>query len=431
MRGEEWKIATLVIVVISSLLLCVNAAYPGPINGTIDADADGHPDVLRYADEMPVYPGSRCGENFEINPPTGVAATDAMLCVGRPTNGAKEQDGDSGGPVFTKINGELVQIGVNTGTYAADWFRYGDPQNSHIGYYTRVDWNTIKPWLETILSGDISGARAMTCAQLGGPTAPNPDRRDRKLQIEKTHHGLRRQLISGATRKALEGQFPSMVSTGNYFVNNAGDGVWESGCDGTLIARNVVLLAAHCFEYTRMSASENQMRLWPGAWNTTAARSHTSKMRFASEVLRHPCYVVPNGCGDTVGCLSATKPMEDIAVAILESDADSSVPVVSLLGQGTYASETLAFPVISTIAGWGRYCDPAADTNPDECTMSDWPISSSPPTPNPSPSSTPTPTPTPTSGNEEMLVIIGVITAGSVIILAAAFCMYRVFLKKF
>ena len=112
------------------------AAFPGPIKADIDQDANGMPDKLRYADELPVYPGSRCGENFNMNPPSSKndRNNDAMLCVGRPLKDAKEQDGDSGGPVFATIDGTLVQIGVNTGSYSADYFRDNKPADTHIGY---------------------------------------------------------------------------------------------------------------------------------------------------------------------------------------------------------------------------------------------------------------------------------------------------------
>ena len=36
----------------------------GKWNKDIDRDGDGQPEVLRTASNLPVYPGTRCGENF-------------------------------------------------------------------------------------------------------------------------------------------------------------------------------------------------------------------------------------------------------------------------------------------------------------------------------------------------------------------------------
>jgi hypothetical protein len=46
--------------------------------------------------------------------------------------------------------------------------------------------------------------------------------------------------------------------------------------------------------------------------------------------------------------------------------------VTPVLGQGLYAATTLTFPVMGIIAGWGRYCDPASDSDPSKCTMKNW-----------------------------------------------------------
>ena len=365
------------------------AEWPGPINSDIDSTGKGTPDKPRFADNMPVYPGSRCGENFNLAVPPAENGrnTDAMLCVGRPKDDAKEQDGDSGGPVFTEIDGVRVQIGVNTGSYPADEFRSssgtrsGNPGDSHIGYYTRVDWPTIKPWLTKILAGDFVGAKAMTCAELGGKTSPNPNPKKRRRHLNQKEKSkitpvTRRDLISGTTKQATSGQFPSLTSMGNYYDLD-GKFVWEPGCDGSLIKSNVYLAAAHCFSNTEMKTDRNQMRVWPGAWNLVDPEPSSSKFRFASEIIRHPCYELKNypACLESKSnCNDESKPMEDIAVAILVTDANAGSAVQHLLGQGTYASTKLEFPVMTTIAGWGRYCDPQADKDPSKCTMKDYDV---------------------------------------------------------
>ena len=339
-----------------------------------------------------VYPGTRCGENFGLTA-FAPAKTDALLCVGRPKTNAKEQDGDSGGPVFTTINGVRVQIGVNTGSYAADEMRsYGGVgADGYIGFYTNVAHSTIKPWLTKILAGDLAGAKAMTCSELGGPTNPNPNPPPLSSTRRRRRRSRRRRLISGpGAFKASSGlQFPSMVSQGIRVQDGNGGFAWGPGCTGTLIKDNVMLLAAHCFEYNDMSSAFNQMRAWPGAYDLrTAASDPTTtvgEMRFASEIIRHPCYTVPANCiANGIACRSKTKPMEDIAVAILASAVPSSVPIQPILGQGAFATSTLTWPLTDgVIAGWGRYCDAKLwqNTDPSKCNYDDYVVP--PPTPNP------------------------------------------------
>jgi len=45
------------------------ADWPGPIKSDIDSIGKGTPDKPRTA-QVPVYPGSRCGENFGLKPPS-------------------------------------------------------------------------------------------------------------------------------------------------------------------------------------------------------------------------------------------------------------------------------------------------------------------------------------------------------------------------
>ena len=253
---------------------------------------------------------------------------------------------------------------------------------------TRVDWPTIKPWLTKILAGDLAGAKAMTCAELGGKTAPDPNPRPRRrLHVQSSQKtassstsatsSSKRRLISGQTKEATKNQFPALSSLGNY-IKIDGTWIWDSGCDGTLIGSNVMLAAAHCYQNTELKASRNQMRVWPGAWSLLNPQASTSKFRFASEIIRHPCFTLTNypGCLELnpENCQDVSKPMEDIAVAILVSDASAGSVVTPLVGQGTYEKTVLEFPVMGTIAGWGRYCDPKADEDPSKCTMQDFDV---------------------------------------------------------
>ena len=153
-------------------------------------------------------------------------STDAILCVGKAVGNAREQNGDSGGAVYVPVGPDktLVQAGIVTGSYFADEFGSWAPSREfeqvgakYIGSYTRTDWPTIKPWLAKILAGDIAGAKAMTCASLGGMTLPNPNpnrnRRRRQLVEEQPQAAApahtpstRRSLYSGNTQMAAKQQ---------------------------------------------------------------------------------------------------------------------------------------------------------------------------------------------------------------------------------
>lgn len=318
----------------------------------------------------------RCGENIDgtqnllsYNKEKN-RATDSIICVGQAKNNIKEQDGDSGGPLLTKVGSDYVQIGVNTGSAFADGMRdSGKPGDTHIGFYTAVNWKTIKPWLEKILEGNIAEAEAMTCASLGGPTAPQTRRLRSEEEGTRSERQLlqKRTLLSGPTTQASAGEYPYMTTFGTL---HTGNGIWEAGCDGTVINSNTILTAAHCFEYDEFKTNAG---IWPGAFNFTAVSKYTANFSKATKVLRHPCYTLANGgspaCLSAGGCMSTNKPSEDIAVAILEKNTTATP--VKLLGYGSYASTTLTFPVTTTMAGWGRYCDPALDNSADQCTRPD------------------------------------------------------------
>ena len=160
-------------------------SYNGVVDSSIDGNGDGLPEVLRTA-QVVVNDGPRCGNNFassrsdetylnirnHVHPP--LSSNDdypsAILCQCQAVSNTKEQDGDSGGPLMILDGSTHVQIGVNTASYAADAARSNDDSiyDNYIGFYTRVDHSTIKPWLEKILAGDLAGAKAMTCTSLGG-----------------------------------------------------------------------------------------------------------------------------------------------------------------------------------------------------------------------------------------------------------------------
>ena len=86
----------LFVTLLAPLRILASFRTEGKWNKDIDRDGDGQPEVLRTASNLPVYPGTRCGENFAgLERLSSLpSANDAMLCVGKPIGNAKEQDGD-------------------------------------------------------------------------------------------------------------------------------------------------------------------------------------------------------------------------------------------------------------------------------------------------------------------------------------------------
>merc|ERR1711865_86529 len=233
----------------------------------------------------------------------------------------------------------------------------------HIGYYTAIDWKTIKPWLTKILAGDIAGAEAMTCTELGGPTAPKKSQRRLNTAAKAAAAGpyVDRTLLSGPTTQATSGEYPWVTSFG-YNIKADG-GVWSAGCDGALVAKNLVLTASHCFESTDFS--KDDAYIWPNAYDFTKISESQDDLRRATKILRHPCYTLENGgvpdCYQNGGCSSDNKPAEDIAVAVLAADVTSTTAYLPIFGYGDLAQEVASWPLDGSVAGFGRYCNPSFD----------------------------------------------------------------------
>lgn len=123
-----------------------------------------------------------------------------------------------------------------------------------------MDWPTIKPWLTKILDGEIDIARKMTCAELGGPTKPGKSR-ERNLRSNNNNIAdapwAHRKMISNGNVVTAD-KYPFMVSFGTFTTHSGPQ--WEAGCDGTLVAPDIVLAAAHCFEYDEFTSGG----IWPG-----------------------------------------------------------------------------------------------------------------------------------------------------------------------
>jgi hypothetical protein len=292
---------------------------------------------------------------------------DAVLCVGQPEPVVKEMDGDSGGPVLVKKKDEVgyTQIGVNGGMWAADelWSNAGSAGTgysmgtTHMGFYVNLQWRTIAPWLAKILSGDLVGAKAMTCAELGGPTLSNNSGKKRNRKLLYTPAGAKindrtsRKLLVAGGSTAVAAELPFMVSEGQIYGGGWNENVLtggdldsnptdemflSNGCTGTLIANNVVLHAAHC------SAAPNtlQKHYLIGAFNISEIFDNYRNVDTYQEKITHPCYNFNTG------------PVEDVEVVILKKKWNNIKPV-----QVVQRSDSIPYPADSVFAGWGYYCN--------------------------------------------------------------------------
>jgi len=345
-----------------------NVGRPGPLLWSQSNATVGSKCYYNFADADPYR---NAPENFVSRNGATKSDLDSMICAGQADPVVKEMDGDSGGPVLIKDASKpsgYLQVAVNGGSFAADemWSEY-------VGFYVATHWKTVSPWLTKILAGDLAGAKAMTCASLGGPTLPNPNPRcmmgscgRRRALLDVDNVGAvgssrRRNLLLQGGKLTTPTDLPFMTTEGGIFGGGWNTGVltggsltavpssdamvFDNGCTGTLIAKNLILHAAHC------DVPNAQELFWPGAWNASAIGEYDNYKKVVkfSERIIHPCY-------PAVGEWD-TKPMEDISVVVLAKDVAGISPVSVALTE----ADTPNYPVDAYVAGWGHYCNTRLD----------------------------------------------------------------------
>lgn len=94
--------------------------------------------------ELPLVENSLCSQSFPVLTNVATAITGNMFCLGYQAGGKDSCYGDSGGPAFSKINGEYVQTGIVS-------FGYKCAKPNHYGVYTKL--SKFKTWIEQQIRG--------------------------------------------------------------------------------------------------------------------------------------------------------------------------------------------------------------------------------------------------------------------------------------
>ncbi|XP_078147060.1 uncharacterized protein LOC139919094 [Centroberyx gerrardi] len=237
------------------------------------------PETLQEV-EVPVLGNRQC------NCLNGVGTiTDNMICAGVLAGGKDSCQGDSGGPMVNQQDSVWVQSGVVS-------FGFGCAQPNLPGVYSRVSryqsWinshiSTDKPGFVQFTSGGLDADSSYTCPGLPAPpntepptcicpsTTPTPDMPATSAEVCGTTP-LNNRIVGGEDAQA--GSWPWQASL-HLFGGHV--------CGGSLINREWVMSAAHCF------SSTNGWRIFLGRQNQEGYNPN-EVFRKVSEIILHPSY---------------------------------------------------------------------------------------------------------------------------------------------
>ncbi|XP_030649802.1 prostasin-like, partial [Chanos chanos] len=240
--------------------------------------------------EVPVADTKKCNSVY------GGTITDNMICAGLEEGGKDSCQGDSGGPMVIKQGSRWIQAGVvSSGA--------GCALPDVPGVYTKV--SRYESWIKSKTNNDEIGFVALNLFPSVCGQAP-----------------LNTKIVGG--QDAPAGAWPWQVSlhtSGGHF------------CGGSLINKDWVLSAAHCF--TRVSAS--QVTVYLG--RLTQEGTNTNEVsRTVSQIISHPSY-------------SSSSTDNDIALLRLSSSVtftDYVRPVCLAASSSSFAAGTETW-----ITGWG------------------------------------------------------------------------------
>ncbi|XP_051925272.1 uncharacterized protein LOC127603210 [Hippocampus zosterae] len=159
--------------------------------------------------------------------------TDNMICAGFLGGGKDTCQGDSGGPMMSEQDGIWVQSGIVS-------FGFGCAQQNNPGVYTRV--SRYQPWIASRIASDKPG---FVHFDSRGPDAdgnyscPRPPPEDLPSAELCGSPALSTKIVGG--EDAQEGSWPWQASV-QIFATHV--------CGGSLINREWVMSAAHCFSST-------------------------------------------------------------------------------------------------------------------------------------------------------------------------------------
>ncbi|XP_062393862.1 mucin-17-like isoform X4 [Sardina pilchardus] len=174
--------------------------------------------------EVPVVENTPCHSLYEVVPFT---VTDNMMCAGEPAGGRDSCQGDSGGPLVSKQDSVWVQSGIVCVE--------GCKQPSRPGVYTRV--SRYESWINSEISTNQPGFVQFTGSPPPVITPPPLTTSPPPATIEVCGRPPLNTRIGGG-RDAPAGNWPWQA----FLLDSD-----RNDCGGSLINKEWVLTAAHCF----------------------------------------------------------------------------------------------------------------------------------------------------------------------------------------
>ncbi|XP_042248354.1 serine protease 30-like [Thunnus maccoyii] len=228
--------------------------------------------------EVPVVGNKQCNSNYSSN----ITITDNMICAGLREGEKGFCQGDSGGPMVTKTGRVWVQAGVMS-------FGFGCLLPNLPGVYTRV--STYESWINSQVTSDQPGFVFSMSSDLSKVEGYNPASRNHSGNSGRAEHcslcvfivclsvvcgrpPLNTRIVGGQV--ASEGSWPWQVSlqrSGSHF------------CGGSLINKEWVLTAAHCFKSTSTAGLAVVLGL-----QSQVGYNPNEVSRRVSQIIKHPSY---------------------------------------------------------------------------------------------------------------------------------------------
>ncbi|KAG7507372.1 hypothetical protein JOB18_032143 [Solea senegalensis] len=212
--------------------------------------------------EVPVLGNRQC------NCLSGVGTiTDNMICAGVLVGGKDSCQGDSGGPMVSKQGSVWVQSGIVS-------FGFGCARPNLPGVYSRV--SSYQPWINSLIRSDEPGFVQFSSSggdTDGSYTCPEPGSVASSAELCGITP-LNNRIVGG--EDAPPGSWPWQVS-----LQGSGGHV----CGGSLINREWVMSAAHCFSSTSTSGWEVSL----GRQNLQGTNPNEVS-RSVARIILHPNY---------------------------------------------------------------------------------------------------------------------------------------------